>query len=462
MNDELTRTWFDPLFKTEAMRRIFSDKRRLQGMLDFEAALAKALAGVGILSPALAERIATQCRAERFDIPALSKASASAGNSAIPVIHELQRVVANECEEAARYVHFGATSQDAMDTGLVLQIREALALLEGDLADLTADLVRLAEDHKSVLMIGRTWLQHAAFTTFGIKAAGWATAVARQRERIQQLRTRCLVVQLGGPVGTLAAYGDQADRIVAMVAKNLQLGVAELPWHTHRDRLAEVATTLGLVVGTLGKLACDIALLSQSEIAEVAEPAATGRGGSSSMPQKQNPVGCAVVLAAAIRVPALVGTMLTAMPQENERGLGGWQAEWETLPQIFELTAGALAATRHVISGLCVDIDRIIDNLSAACGMLHAESVARALSLKIGRAAAHKLVARASRQADAEGRDFAAVIRDDGEIAAQLSAAELRAALDASQDMQAAGRLVDQVLAGLKQNLNTSESRKEH
>src|SRR5262245_34506069 len=269
------------------MRRVFSDHGRLQSMLDFEAALSRALAAAGVISPASAEIIADQCRAKLFDIAILSEKSATAGNSAIPVVQKLEELVAQKSTEVARYVHFGATSQDAMDTGLVLQIRDALALVEADLVKLTADLVRLAEENKQILMIGRTWLRHAAITTFGLKAAGWATALMRQRERIEQLRPRCLVLQLGGSVGTLAAYGDKADRIVALAAEKLQLGAADLPWHAHRDRLAEVATTLGLLVGTLGKMARDISLLSQSEIGEVAEPKAPGRGGSSSMPQKQ-------------------------------------------------------------------------------------------------------------------------------------------------------------------------------
>jgi len=445
----VTTRWFDPLFRTEAMRRVFSDRSQLQGMLDFEAALARGLAAVGLISNDAAAVIASQCRVELFDLRVLSLRSASAGNSAIPVVQELERLVAKKSEEAARFVHFGATSQDAMDTGLVLQIRDALGVIEGELVKLGADLMRHAEENKPVLMIGRTWLQHAAFTTFGLKATGWASAVLRHRERIEQLRPRCLVLQLGGPVGTLAAYGEKADRLVAQVAEHLQLGVADLPWHTHRDRVAEVATTLGLLVGTLGKIARDISLLSQSEIAEVAEPTSPGRGGSSSLPQKQNPVGCAVTLAAAIRVPPLVSTILAAMPQEHERGLGGWHAEWETLPEIFELTAGALAAMRHVIGGLDVDVGRIVDNFGAANGVLLAESLARGLSMKIGRDAAHRLVAEACQNAAAEGRQVSDIVREDPSIMAHLSQSELRSLLDAGPDMAAAERLVDRALAGM-------------
>jgi 3-carboxy-cis,cis-muconate cycloisomerase len=446
VDENLTARWFDPLFRTDAMRRIFSDLSRLQGMLDFEAALAKALAGVGMISRDSAEIIANQCRAERFDIAALSKASATAGNSAIPVIHELERLVARESEEAARYVHFGATSQDAMDTGLVLQIREALTLIDDGIAQLSADVAQLAGDHKGTLMVGRTWLQQAAPTTLGLKFTGSLCALRRHRERIAQLRPRCLVAQLGGPVGTLAAYGQQASRVVELLANVLNLAPAELPWHGHRDRMGEVAATLGLVVGTLGKMARDIALLSQSEIAEVAEPATPGRGGSSSMPQKQNPVGCAVVLAATARVPQLVSTMLAAMPQEHERGLGGWHAEWETLPEIFELTAGALAQMRHVIAGLTVNIDRMQANLDASGGLLYAEAVSVALAQKIGRAAAHTLVERACRRAADEGRNLRELLADDLEIVSVLSAAEIDDLFDPQRHTTTAARLVEKVV----------------
>jgi 3-carboxy-cis,cis-muconate cycloisomerase len=447
MDGNVTIGWFDPLFRTQAMRRIFSDSGRLKGMLDFEAALARALAAVGVMSAPLAEIIASQCRDEFFDNRHLSNASAAAGNSAIPVVHELERLVANQSEVAARYVHFGATSQDAMDTGLVLQMREALSLITDDLANLSAALTRLAAEHKETLIAGRTWLQQAAPTTFGLRVVGWLSAVARHQERIDQLGPRCLVLQLGGPVGTLVAYGNQAETIAALVAKNLQLRLPDLPWHAHRDRLAEIALVLGLVVGTLGKIARDIALLSQSEIAEVAEPAAPGRGGSSSMPQKQNPVGCAAILAAAARVPALVSIMLGAMPQEHERGLGGWQAEWETLPEIFELTAGALAQVRHLVTGLKVNADQMQANFDGNGGLMFAEAVSAALTQRIGRRAAHLLVERACRRAIDEKRHLGEVIADDAEIAAVLSAAERKQLFDERRHASASARLVNKALA---------------
>ena len=446
MDESLTTQWFDPLFRADAMRHVFSDRGRLQGILDFEAGLARAQASVGILPAEAAAAITGQCRAELFDIAALAQATALAGNAAIPVVNELTRLVAAVNPTAARYVHWGATSQDAMDTGLVLQLRQGLDLIEADADHLCNALARLAAVHKETPMAGRTWLQHAAPTTFGLKVAGWLCAIARHLDRMRAVRPRALVLQLGGAVGTLAALGDHAEKTAALLAEELHLEPPEIPWHAHRDRLIEVAAMLGLVVGTFGKMARDIALMSQSEIAEVAEPSAPGRGSSSSMPQKNNPVGCATVLAAAKRIPALVCVLFASMPQEHERGLGSWQAEWETLPEIFLLTSGALATMRHIIAGLRVDAGRMRANLDATRGQIFAETVSTALAPIVGHAAAHKLVERACRQAVEESRHLQEVVLSDAEIAGHLSATELKSFFNQLPHVQAAARLVDRAL----------------
>jgi 3-carboxy-cis,cis-muconate cycloisomerase len=429
------------------MRRVFSDRGRLQAILDFEGALARAQARAGVVPAAAAVAIAGHCRAELFDIAALSQATAIAGNPAIPIIHELTRLVAAANPAAARFIHWGATSQDAMDTGLVLQLRQGLDLIEAHAQPLCAALAKIAAEHKETPIAGRTWLQHAAPTTFGLKVAGWLCAVARHLERLRGVRPHALALQLGGAVGTLAALGDDAERTTSLLAEELRLRPAEVPWHSHRDRLVEVAVTLGLLVGSLGKMARDIALLTQSEVAEVAEPSAPGRGGSSSMPQKRNPVGCATVLAAAMRVPALVSVLLSAMTQEHERGLGGWQAEWETLPEVFLLTAGALFQSRQVVVGLRVDTERMRANLDATGGLCYAEAVSTALARAIGRAAAHELVESACRRAREGGRPLLDVIMSAPEITAHLSAAELKSLFDPQQHVRAAARLVDGALA---------------
>jgi 3-carboxy-cis,cis-muconate cycloisomerase len=252
---------------------------------------------------------------------------------------------------------------------------------------------------------------------------------------------------LGGAAGTLAALGEDAEKTASLLAEELGLGPAEIPWHAHRDRLVEVAVTLGLLVGSLGKMARDIALMTQSEVAEVAEPSAPGRGGSSSMPQKRNPVGCATALAAATRVPALVSVLLSAMTQEHERGLGGWQAEWETVPEAFLLTSGALSQMRQVMAGLRVDSQRMRANLDATGGLIYAEAVSTALARVVGHVAAHQLVERACRQALEKGRPLQEVVSGDAAITEHLSAAELESLFDPQQHVRAAARLVDQALA---------------
>jgi 3-carboxy-cis,cis-muconate cycloisomerase len=450
--------WFDPLFRADAMRRVFSDCGRLQGILDFEAALARAQARAGVVPDAVAAAIVGQCRAELFDIAALSQATAIAGNPAIPIINELTRLVAAATPVAARYVHWGATSQDAMDTGLVLQIRQGLDLIEKHADELGVALAKIAAEHKGTAIAGRTWLQHAAPTTFGLKVAGWLCAVARHFERLRAARPRALALQLGGATGTLAAFGDDAERTTSLLARELGLRTAELPWHTHRDRLVEVGVTLGLLVGTLGKMARDIALMTQSEVAEVAEPSAPGRGGSSSMPQKHNPIGCATVLAAATRIPALVSILLSAMTQEHERGLGGWQAEWETLPEIFLLTSGALAQMQQVVVGLRIDTARMPANLDATGGLIYAESVSATLARAIGHSASHALVEGACRRARGEGRHLLDVVLSTPEITEHLSAAELTSLFDPQQHARAAARLVDRALAAVSNNVASSST----
>ena len=349
----------DPLFRWPALEEELSDRARLQGMLDFEAALARAEAKAGVIPARAAPAIAAKCRAELFDAQSLAQAAAQAGNLAIPLVDQLQAKVAADDAEAARFVHWGATSQDAIDTGLVLQLRQALALIESELAALASALARLARDHRATPAVARTWMQHALPTTFGLKAAGWLSAVDRHRERMRELARRVprAAVRRGGR--DARGTGPEGLDVAAALGQELRLAVPELSWHTHRDRLAEVASAAGLCMGTLGKIARDLSLYAQTEIGEVSEPSAEGRGGSSTLPHKRNPVACAVVLAAAARMPGLVSSMLGAMLQEEERGLGGWHAEWETLPEILGLFGGALHRLTETVAGLEVDAARM-------------------------------------------------------------------------------------------------------
>ena len=458
MNLERSPRLLDPLFTGDRMRGIFSDRSRLEGMLRFEAALARAEARVGVIPSSVVPTIESQCRAELFDIEKLGCATALAGNPAIPLVKELTALVAQRGGEAGDFVHFGATSQDAIDTGLVLQLRDALDLIESNLSALSGILAGLAAAQKNTPLAGRTWLQQAVPVTFGLKAAGWLSAVERHRARFREMRPRVLVLQFGGAAGTLASLGKNGLQVAEALAVELGLAVPDVPWHAHRDRVAEVATTLGLLAGTLGKIARDISLLMQTEIGEAFEPAAEGRGRSSAMPQKRNPVGSAVALSAAIRVPALVSVMLTAMVQENERGMGNWHAEWETLPEICTLTAGALQHMTQVLEGLELDVTQMAKNLDATGGQILAESIAMALSADMGRPRAKSLVEQACRQASQQKRHLRDVLMENPQVREQLSSSELDELFNPSNYLGLAEELVDRALgARFKKSHSDSE-----
>jgi 3-carboxy-cis,cis-muconate cycloisomerase len=437
----------DSLFRSDDMQERWSDRACLQGMLDFEAGLARAEARSGVIPSSAAAAIAAKCKAELFDVAEIARGAGLAGNIAIPLVKALTALVAQSDKDATRYVHWGATSQDVIDTGCVLQLRQALTIIASDLDRLGRGLAGLATKHRSTTVVGRTWMQQALPTTFGVKVAGWLDAIDRHRERLREVQRRALVLQFGGAVGTLAALGVRGAEVAKNLAEELALGLPEISWHSHRDRVAEVATTLGLCVGTLGKIAKDISLHSQTEVAEVFEPSEKGRGGSSTMPQKRNPVASAVVLSAAARVPGLVGTMLTAMMQEQERGLGGWHAEWETLPEIVLLSAGALHQMAEVIPKLEIDADRMRENLEATRGLIFAEAVTMALAEKLGKAAAHEMLEGACRKAQREKRHLRDVILSDAQANAHLSAADLDELFDPRKYLGMAEAFVDRVVA---------------
>ena len=436
---------------TEPVHDIFSAQSTVQRMLDVEAALARALVAEGVIPAAALGPWLQCCQAGQIDIAALTSAARDAGNIAIPLVNQLTAAVAAVDAQAARYVHWGATSQDVIDTGRVLQLRDALDVITHDLAAIAATLAQLAQHHRDTAMIGRTWLQHALPITFGLKVAGWLDAVMRHQQRLAELRQRLLVLQFGGASGTLASLGPHAAAIARSIAADLGLALPSLPWHANRDRMVECATTLGMLTGTLGKIARDISLMSQTEIAELAEPSAPGRGGSSSMPHKRNPVGCAAALSAATRVPALVATMLSAMPNEHERALGGWQSEWETLPEIVALCAVALAQLHGVVDGLQIDTDRMRRNIDATRGMVMAEAVVIELAQSMGRLQAHQIIEQACRKAYQQNADLLTVLQAEPELTQLLSKQRLAQLLDPHTAVGEAGPYVDRVLAAYQQ-----------
>ncbi|MGB8475298.1 MAG: 3-carboxy-cis,cis-muconate cycloisomerase [Candidatus Acidiferrum sp.] len=450
----------DPLFRSQAVEKVFSNRATLQGMLDFEAALARAEARAGFIPATAAPAIETKCRAELYDMTGLARAAASAGNLAIPLVKQLTLLVAQKEKAAARYVHWGATSQDAIDTGRVLQLRQALSLISSELDLLATVLAELTHKNRSTLVVARTWMQQALPTTMGLKVAGWLDAIDRHRARLAETRERCLVLQFGGAAGTLASLGARGLDVAAILAKELQLPLPELPWHSHRDRMAEIATTLGLCTGTLGKIARDISLHMQTEVAEVFEPSEGGRGGSSTMPHKRNPVASAVVLSAALRVPPLVGTMLAAMVQEQERGLGAWHAEWETLPDIVRLTAGALHHLTTAVSDLEIDPERMRQNLEATHGLIFAEAVVIALAEKMPRFEAHELVQMACERARSAHRDLRSTLALDPVIKSNLSESELDRLFAPGSYLGVADQLIDRVLSSRTLPAEQKKSRK--
>jgi 3-carboxy-cis,cis-muconate cycloisomerase len=443
------------LFGTAEMSAVFDDRSRLQGILDFEAALASAEASSGVIPADAAPVIAEACDAGLYDLASLGRATAKAGNPAIPIVKALTHEVERRNAKAAHFVHWGATSQDAIDTGLVLQIAHALPLLDSDLDRLEACLARLAEQHATTLMVGRTLLQHAVPITFGLKAAGWLSAVIRARRRLGEAGQRARVLQFGGAAGTLASLGSRGLEVAARLAEEFHLELPDLPWHGHRDRLADLAAALGLAAGVLGKIARDLSLMMQTEVSEAFEPEEAGKGGSSAMPQKRNPVACTVALAAATRVPGLVATLLAAMPHEHERGLGGWHAEWETLPEIFALVAGAARRMAESCDGLEVDAARLRENLDRTRGLVMAEAVTLALAEEVGLLEAHALVGAASRRASAEGRRFIDVLKEEPAVAQRIAAGDLDRITDPERYLGEASRFIARVLARRRANEGT-------
>jgi 3-carboxy-cis,cis-muconate cycloisomerase len=420
-------------------------------MLDFEAALARAEAACGVIPKTAPAPIGHCAKAELYDAKAIGQAARVAGNPAIPLVKLLTAEVRAIDADAARYVHWGATSQDVMDSGLILQLREAFHLADEQLRALCATLAKLAETHRSTPMAARTWMQQAIPTTLGLKFAGWLDALNRQRVRMATARERILALQFGGAAGSLAAIHEKGLAVSAALAADLDLSLPDVPWHTERDRVAEAAALFGLLAGTLGKIARDISLMVQSEVAELAEPAGEGRGRSSSMPHKRNPVSCAAILATAVRVPGLVSTMLSAMVQEHERALGGWQAEWETLPEIVLLTGGALEQMKNLIEGLEIDKGRMLENLELTHGLIYAESVSMLLATRIGKSAAHELIENLAAQAVKTKRHLRDVLMDDMQVRAHFANGDIAKLFDPLASMGSANGFISRAINTFKE-----------
>jgi 3-carboxy-cis,cis-muconate cycloisomerase len=433
----------NPLFTTPAMAAAFSSEAFIRAMLDFEAALARAEARAGVIPAAAAQSITAACKTELFEANAIFAEAASAGTPAIPLVKMLTARVEGEGQ---KFVHWGATSQDVIDTALMLQMQTGLRLLEDDLLEIGAACAELARQHRHTLMAGRTLLQQALPITFGLKAARWLGLATRQVIALRERRERSLAIQLGGAAGTLAALGDKGLEVAGYLAEELGLPAPDLPWHTERDRIADIAASLGITAGAMAKLARDLVLLAQTELGEATEGAGAGKGGSSAMPQKRNPVDATLALAAARLAVGVVPVILAGMEQEHERAVGGWQAEWAALPELFRYTAKAVAGVRHALAGLEVDPQRMQANLNLTHGLVMAEALTMALAPKIGRPEAFKLVETLSKQVGASGQELREVAKQNEQVRAALSPEELEQALDPAQYLGSAMAFIDRAL----------------
>ena len=417
----------ESLATTPELAAIFSDESVLQAMLDFETVLARAEARCGVIPAQAADAITAAARLDNFNIDALADAAFRAGTPVIPLVKILTDQVRKADPQAARFVHWGATSQDVADTAMSLLLKRAEPIVIGDLKRLEKSLADLSERHKDSVMLGRTLLQAAPPVTFGLKAAGWLASVRRGRRRLQKTLSGAAVLQFGGASGTLASLGNRGIPVAQALSADLGFGnPPAAPWHTQRDQLATLICSCGVLTGSLGKMARDISLLMQNEVGEAAEPGGEGRGGSSTMPNKRNPTACALTLAAAHRVPGLVASFLSAMLQEHERGVGGWQAEWPIIAAVVQSTGVAITSMAEVAEGVAVDAQKMRVNIENTNGEIFAERAMMLLGAKLGRDSAHKILEAASRKSVEQGRNLSAVLAGIPEVMTHLGAAGLK------------------------------------
>jgi 3-carboxy-cis,cis-muconate cycloisomerase len=435
---------FGTLYGSDAMRAVFDDSAYFRRMLDVEAALARVQGGLGLIPAEAASAIAAAAAHTVLDPAELAASVRNVGYPVVAVVKALTRAAG---PEAGRWTHWGATTQDILDTALALQIADALTLLRADLLGTVAALARLAETHRDSVMAGRTHLQHALPITFGLKCAVWLLPLAQHVERLDQLRPRVELVQFGGAVGTLASLGTNGLAVMQGLAAELGLGCPPLPWHVARDGVAEAVGFLGLLCGSLSKFAADVILLAQTEVAEVAEPHAPGRGGSSTMPQKRNPIASEYILAAGRGVQAMVPLMQNAMAQDHERGTGPWQAEALALPQAFVLAHGALCHARWLAEGLVADPARMRRNLDATGGLIMSEAVMMGLAPHLGRGVAHDVVHHACDVALQQGIPLAGALGREPAVAARLDAQAIARLTDPASYLGATQEFIGRALA---------------
>ncbi|HEU4646855.1 MAG TPA: 3-carboxy-cis,cis-muconate cycloisomerase [Burkholderiales bacterium] len=434
---------FRDAFGTPAMRGIFEDAALLARYTEVEIALARVQGRLGVIPAQAAKDIAAGCDSSKLDLERLKQETEVVGYPILPLVRQL----AAQCGEAGKYLHWGATTQDIMDTAVVLQVRDALGLIGKDIAELQSILARQAKRYRDTPMPGRTHLQQALPVTFGYKLAIWLAMLDRHAERLQQMTPRVLVGQFAGAAGTLASLGKHGMGVQKALCEELKLAQPAATWHAARDGLAEAVNFLGLVTGSLGKIAFDVILLASTEVAEVSEPFVHGRGGSSTMPQKRNPISSELILAAAKAVRQHAGLMLDAMVQDYERATGPWHAEWIALPEAFILTGGALHQAKFMLAGLVVDEARMRKNLDMTHGLIVAEAVMMGLAPHLGRNEAHDIVYDACRAVAEKGGSLADALAQVPEVTQHLDRQALDKLTDPANYLGAAGEMVDRVVA---------------
>jgi 3-carboxy-cis,cis-muconate cycloisomerase len=433
------------LFATDAMRAVFSDRARIAAMLRAEAALARAAAKAGLVPRGLGPAIA-RITAQDIDIATLGAQAADAGVITIPFVRAVEALLP---APLSGHFHRGATSQDILDTATVLQMRDGLHLIAAELAVIRAALAKLAKRHRRTPMVGRSYGQHAAPISFGYAVAGWLTGVAEVAADLPRIRERALAAALGGPVGTLAALGDKGPEVLVSFARELGLAAPAIAWHSTRTRMAGTGAWLAMLIGALAKLATDVVHLSSTEVGEVSEPHAADRGGSSAMPHKRNPISATIILAAHGAAVGHAATLITAMAAADQRPAGAWHAEWHALPQLFGLASGALREAHRLAEGLVVDRARMRANLELTRGLLFSEAAASALAPKLGRAAAHGLIARAAGIVRSTNTPLREVLKNDPAIPAQLHKV-VDDAFDLAPAIDAAAAMTNRALADMK------------
>src|SRR6516165_8068878 len=434
---------FRDAFGTPRMREIFSDYALISRYVDVEIALARAQARCGVIPAEAAIQIAAESNVVTLDFDLLRRETEIVGYPILPLVHQLVK----QCGDAGRYIHWGATTQDIMDTAIVLQVSQGLTIIEEEINELRRILAKLARKYRDTPMAGRTHLQQALPITFGYKVAIWLAIFDRHAERLEQLKPRVLVGEFAGAAGTLASLGEKGLEVQKTFCEELGLGMPVSTWHVARDGLAETINLLGLITGSLGKIALDIMIMASTEFAEVYEPFVKGRGASSTMPQKRNPISSELMLAAAKAVRQHAGLMVDAMIHDFERATGPWHAEWIAIPESFILTAGALHQAKFALGGLIVDERQMAKNLDLSRGLIVAEAVMMGLAPQIGRQQAHDVVYDACRAVNEHGGTLAEALIAIPAVTQHFDRAAIERLTDPANYLGLAPQMVDQAIA---------------